>query len=294
MPQVGIFLSCEGSNKEATTSPFQWTPTKLSAQGLIHLALDSGYATEIIETHNLFERDLSRYGAIVIGTTSWIDNETRDKLLEYTEMGGNLIIASPKTAKLFGFGVSEPTEKLIHICDGEALAPMMVYAADLATVKGSEICGTYYLDNYMENGPYTAAYVTKMGKGKVAVTCFDFGRGYSKNKTTCAKNFFKNIMKKTFTKPAVTVEGSSLVELDITEKDNMMYIHLLNYGGPHEVANIRSYSEIPPLGPLTVKIADYIKPKSVTIEPEHKTWKGNPNRIRIEKLDIHTVIAVEL
>jgi len=74
----------------------------------------------------------------------------------------------------------------------------------------------------------------------------------------------------------------------------MMYIHLLNYGGPHEVASIRSYNEIPPLGPLTVKIADYIKPKSVTIEPEHKAWRGNPNRIRIEKLDIHTVIAVEL
>jgi len=294
MPQVGIFFSCEGSNMEAKPMPFTETPSKVSAAGLIHLSLNSGYATEILETHNLFDRDLSKYGAIVVGSTSWINNETRDKLLEYAEMGGNLIIASPKTAKLFGFGVSEPTEKLIHICDGETLAPMTIDAADLATVKGSEICGTYYLDNYMENGPYTAAYVTKMGKGNVVVTCFELGRGYAKNKTTCAKNFFKNIMKKTFTKPAVTVEGSSLVELDITEKDNMMYIHLLNYGGPHEVASIRSYNEIPPLGPLTVKIADYIKPKSVTIEPEHKAWKGNPNRIRIEKLDIHTVIAVEL
>ncbi len=293
MPQVGIFFSCEGHRKEAK-SAFPATLALESAVGLIHLSLDSGYATEIIETHNLFDRDLSRYGAIVVGNSEWFDNTTREALLEYAEKGGNLIFASPVSARQFGFGVSEPAEKVIHICDGEALVPMNVLASDLATVKGSEICGTYYLDNYMENGPYTAAYVTKMGKGKVAVTSFDFGKGYKTNKTTCAKNFFRNIMAKTFAKPAVTVEGSDFVELDITEKGNMMYIHLLNYSGPHDSPFVRSYNELPKLGPLTVKISGDIKPKSVYIEPMHKEWKGNPNRIRIESLDVHTVIAVEL
>lgn len=70
--------------------------------------------------------------------------------------------------------------------------------------------------------------------------------------------------------------------------------HLLNYGGPHEVPSIRTYNEIPKLGPLTVTISDAISPKSVTIEPEHKAWTGNKHKIVIDSLEIHTVIAVEL
>lgn len=98
----------------------------------------------------------------------------------------------------------------------------------------------------------------------------------------------------TFPNPLVTVEGSSLVELNITRRDNMIYIHLLNYGGPHEVPSVRSYNEILKLGTLTVTISDAISPKSVTIEPEYKVWDGDKHKIIIDSLEIHTVIAVEL
>lgn len=294
VPQVGIFFSCEGNSKEMTGGAFVGTHTKNSANGLIHLSLDCGYQTELLESHNLYDRDISRYGAIVVAQSTWFNNDTRDKLLEYAKNGGNLIIASPVSASRFGYGASAPEEKLIHISDGESAASMMAAVSDLAAVEGGEVCGTYYLDNYMGNGPYTAAYVHGVSKGKVAVICFDLGSAYTKNRTTCTKNFFKNIMSKTFNKPLVTVEGSSFVELALTSRGNMMYIHLLNYAGPHEVSSVRSYGEIPPLGPLTVKISDSISPKSVYIEPMHKEWKDNPNRIRIDRLDVHTVIAVEL
>ena len=294
MPQVAVFFSCEGSNMEAKPAPFQHTHTKSSATGLIHLSLDSGYATELIETHNLDDRDLSRYGAIVVAQSPWFDTETRDKLLEYADNGGNLIIASPVAARQFGFGVSEWRDRLIHISDGDAVAPVMATVGDLAFGCDAELCGTYYLDNFKENGPYPAAYVVNRGKGKIAVTCLDLGTAYSKNRTTCIKNFYRGIMSRTFTSPAVTVEGSDYVELDITEKDNMMYIHLLNYAGPHDVASVRSYNDIPVLGPLTVKISDDISPKSVTVEPEHTPWTGDMHRIVIDRLCVHTVIAVEL
>ena len=94
--------------------------------------------------------------------------------------------------------------------------------------------------------------------------------------------------------PAVKVEGSDFVELNITRRDNMMFIHLLNYGGLHEVPTIRTFNEIPKIGPLTVTISDAISPKSVTIEPEHKAWTGDARKIVIDSLEIHTVIALEL
>ncbi|MBQ8551674.1 MAG: hypothetical protein IJ428_02540 [Clostridia bacterium] len=295
LPQVGVFLSSEGNKAEGSgATAYPGTRTKNSANGLIHVALDCGYATELLETHNLDDRDISEYGAIVVAQSTWFDPETKSKLMAYAENGGSLIIASPVSARLFGFGTSDPVDKLIHISDGESVAPMEATVSDLAAISGAKVCGTYYLDNYMGNGPYTAALSYMAGKGKVVVMGIDYGCAYSKNRTTCSKNFFKKIMADVFKKPLVTVEGSSFVELGITRRDNMIYIHLLNYAGPHDVSSIRSYNEIPKLGPLTVKISDAISPKSVTIEPVHKAWKGNPHRIRIESLDVHTIIAIEL
>ena len=160
--------------------------------------------------------------------------------------------------------------------------------------KDTSVCGEYYLDNFMENGPYAAAVTKKYGKGNIIALGFDFGTAYPSNRTTCAKNFFKKLAAITFPNPLVKVEGSDYVELNITRRDNMIFIHLLNYGGPHEVPSIRTYNEIPKLGPLTVTISDAISPKSVTIEPEHKAWTGDVHKIIIDSLEIHTIIAVEI
>ncbi len=291
--QVGIFF-CTESHYYENSGIHGDSPVKQSATGLIHAALDCGYATEIIETHNLDDRDMSEYGTIIIGHAAWVANETREKLLKYVENGGGLIITSPITAKQFGFGVSTPSSKLIHISDGATVAPLEVMCADLAMSDDLTVCGTYYLDNFMENGPYTAAVAKKHGKGNIVACGIDLGSVYTQNRTTCAKNFFKAMAAITFTDPLVKVEGSSLVELDITRRDNMIYIHLLNYGGPHEVPSVRTYNEIPKLGPLTVTISDAVLPKSVTIEPEHAVWSGDKHIIIIDSLDIHTVIAVEV
>ncbi len=293
LPQVGIFF-CTESHYYENSGIYGESPVRKSANGLIHAALDCGYSTDLIETHNLDDRDLSEYGTIVIGHAAWVANETREKLLKYVENGGGLIIASPVTAKQFGFGVSEASKKLIHICDGKTVASLDVLSADLASAPDLTVCNTYYLDNFMENGPYTAAVAKKYGKGNIIAVGLDFGAVYTSNRTTCAKNFFRNMTAVTFPNPLVKVEGSDFVELAITRRDNMMFIHLLNYGGPHEVPSVRTYNEIPKLGPLTVTISDAVSPKSVTIEPEHKAWTGDAHRIVIDSLEIHTVIAVEL
>ena len=70
-------------------------------------------------------------------------------------------------------------------------------------------------------------------------------------------------------------------------------MHVLNYGGPHEVPGIRSYSELPCPGPITVKLHLPKSPKRITIEPEHKIWDGDPTSVVLEKLEIHTIIAIE-
>lgn len=293
LPQVGIFF-CTESHYLENNGIHGHSPVKGSANGLIHASLDCGYATEIIETHNLDDRDMSEYGTLVIGHAKWIANETREKLLKYVENGGGLIITSPVAAKQFGFGVSTPSKKLIHISDGEAVAPLDVLSADLAMGEGLDVCASYYLDNFMGNGPYPAAVWKKHGKGNIVACGIDFGSVYADNRTTCAKNFFKAMAAITFPKPLVRVEGSSLAELNITRRGNMIYIHLLNYGGPHEVPSVRTYNEIPKLGPLTVTISDEISPKSITIEPEHKPWAGDMHNITIDSLEVHTVIAVEI
>ncbi|MBO7618879.1 MAG: hypothetical protein J6T06_00095 [Victivallales bacterium] len=75
-------------------------------------------------------------------------------------------------------------------------------------------------------------------------------------------------------------------------------MNLINLAGEHNVANVRSYDEIPPIGPLTVTIAPSIPVKKIIQTPENKELAitrhsdGSVN-VTIERLEIHTVLQIQ-
>ncbi len=290
VPQVGIFLPSE-AHRAGLTVPFaSWSPSMNAAKGLIQLAQDSGYSSEILETHQLLENDLSAYGAILLGRIAALDESSKAKLEKYVEDGGSLLLASPQSAAAFGFEIGEIADRLIHIRGGNALAPIQTLSADFAGQYGA--VGSYYLDNYMENGPFPAAVLEKRGKGTVIALGFDAGTVYPTNRTNCMKDFFRAQMKRLFPNPAVELSGSEYAEFTLLERENELLVNLLNYGGPHDVAGVRSYNEVPALGPLHVKLNLSFTPKQIILEPSHTVWNGSTDEIVVDRLDLHTVIRI--
>ena len=80
--------------------------------------------------------------------------------------------------------------------------------------------------------------------------------------------------------------------------DGTLLVNLINLAGEHNVANVRSYDEIPPIGPLTVTIAPSIFVKKIIQIPENKelaiTRQADGNvSVTVERLEIHTVLQIQ-
>ena len=50
---------------------------------------------------------------------------------------------------------------------------------------------------------------------------------------------------------------------------------------------------MPSIGPLTVEIHTEQTPKRIMIEPDHTEWTGDMRRVTLDRLDLHTILAVE-
>ena len=288
--ETAVFVPTEAYNADKNAIFGKNGATMESAKGLIHLAQDCGMSCEVIESHHL--NRISDYKLVMLGRTEALSDASMAALNAYVENGGSLILAAPDTAKRFGFDLGEETEKNVFLESEGVVAPMYVRSADLTPAEGDALAGSCYLDNNKKQGPYPAAVTRVCGKGRITALALDIGKAYPQNRTSCAKRFWKSLASVLY-QPTVTVQGSAYAEMTLTERDGRLFVHLLNYGGPHEVANIRGYSEVPSIGPLTVEIHTEQTPKRIMIEPDHIEWTGDMRRVTLDRLDLHTILAVE-
>ena len=288
--ETAVFLPTEAYNADTSGIFGKNGASAASAEGLIHLAQDCGMSCEVIETHHLSR--LSDYKLVMLGRTDALADASVEALTDYVENGGSLILAAPDTAKRFGFNLGAETEKNIFLESEGAIAPMYVRSAGLTPAEGDALAGSCYLDNDKKQGSYPAAVTRTCGKGRMTALALDIGRSYPQNRTSCAKRFWKSLVSALY-QPTATVHGSAYVEMTLTEREGELFVHLLNYGGPHELTTVRGYGEVPPIGPLTVEIHTEQTPKRIMIEPEHTEWTGDMRRVTIERLDIHTILQIK-
>ena len=92
------------------------------------------------------------------------------------------------------------------------------------------------------------------------------------------------------------MSGSSLVDVILTQKGGEFHINLINMAGSHNVSGVRTFGEIPVLGPLTVTFpceSDcdiYLEPGHVKADYDYQDGKA---AVMIERLTVHMVIVVK-
>lgn len=300
-PQIGVYTPYLAQKRSIDVLYGQVGSVMLSAQGLIHLSQDSGYSSEILETHNLFDRKLADYGVIIVSNINEIEEDAKQALLSYVYQGGSLLLSSADASGCFsditGVNMDKPEEKQLHIESEGSLVSVVAMSSEINCVF-ENLGAVYYDNNYMEGQPHTAAALTPYGEGKIVSLCFDIGGAYPKNRSSCIRSFYKNLIGGLFPRPIVTVKGSDYVDLTVMQRDDTLFIHLLNYAGPHNSGNYRSYNDIPALGPLDIILRLDKPPVSIFLEPEHTlcefTFDAGEVRLGIERLKIHTILSVRL
>ncbi len=296
IPQVGIVMSTDAHNAEISGIFQQNSPSMISAKGLIGAVQDAGYSSEILLTHNVLEKDLSDYGALILGRARFVEPEVKAALLDYVKKGGSLLFASAESAKLFadelGWKLGDTDTRMLHLGHGGVYAPLLTQTAAFEETAG-EVCGEFYNDNFEHDGPYPAAVCVSLEEGKAEALGFDLGSAYPNNRTSCLRSFVRSQLKRLFPRPLASAAGSDYAELTVTGRDNKVFVHVLNYGGPHAEPGVRSYNELPQNGPITVTLNHSRPVKAVMIEPGHRRWEGDPEKVVLDKLEVHTVIAIE-
>ncbi len=298
-PQVGIIYSTKAfyHNKKNLFTPYG-CPVTGAVKGSLFAAQENQYSAEILMSHHLLkltDEELSRFGMLILPNVPVIEDEVKAKLLAYAQNGGTLALWGPDTVRLFAdeLGVSGETSEaeVIYVESDGAFAPIKQRYLRLSGVSET---GFGLLKSDMGER-ISLSFEKPFGKGKLQAVAFDLGRGYEKEPSVVLRRFAQRQLAG-FAGKAMRVYGSHLVMPLWMEKNGRSYVNLLNLGGAHMDERQRSFDEIPPLYNLTVQIPCE-QPKNVTLLPENIAlrWEYADGMltVQIERLDIHTVLAIE-
>lgn len=269
-------------------------------------------SSEVLYEYQL-KKELSKYKVIVLPSSENLEAESRDALVQYVKDGGVLILDS-QAAMHFGDVIQADIEylkeeKRCFLDGGEMLccveAPVLQVTNAVkceidttGTMSGESlgISSYYYHSNIYEESKEIAAFQQQLGKGVIQVICVDVGRSYSSNRSGAYNNFLCNQLAAAGYEKTVDVKGSSLVDVILTEKEDSFQINLVNMAGNHNVPGVRSYNEIPMVGPLTVTINCQDDPGEIYLELGHvrAEYKYDNGKavVVIPRLEIHQVIVV--
>lgn len=296
--EIGIIYSELGAKCDRKNLFSDRGPTARSVIGLVHAVQETQNSCEIVKTYQALQGDLSRYRLIVLGKTEALEEELKKALLDYVSGGGSLLLASPDSANLFreetGIGFSDLKKGMIYPEYNDFLAGIETEYGEW-NGKG-ESCGKAYRQIHRENPPLTAAAEIGYGKGRILALGFDLGTAFTENRTSVLKGFTKDKVNRLVPDLLVTVTGSGYAEVSLMRKGKDLLINLVNIAGAHDSATTRSFNEIPPIGPLTIRVKTAGDP-AVSLEPEglalQTTRADGTITFTVPKLEIHSVAVVK-
>ena len=266
--------------------------------GLVAMLSDAGFSADVINEADLATID--RYRVVLMPTADRYEEETVKRLDAFVRAGGTLIadggIRLPE--KMSGVRFSEPVRRLVFPDCGGRLTCLETECYPLSPTTATAVLDSYRGNYYYEPERDTAVTLNAYGKGKVACLAFSLSPVYSANVTYALKQFTKRLIAAVGYRAEVSVEGSDYADLTLMEKDGRIMANILNRAGEHNAVGVRTFREIPPTPPLTLRVRTATAPKSVTLRPEgipltaQKTDDGYT--YTIDKIHIHSIAEIEL
>lgn len=269
-----------------------------AVSGAVAMLADAGVSCAVINESDLSAID--RYKVVLIPTADRLEPETLARLEEFAKKGGTLIADGGITLPegMSGARFAEGKTRLVFPDCGEGLTAMeTAYFAPTATTA-EPIAYCYRENYYREEEREVAATRNRYGKGQVICLAFALAGVYCDNVTYQLKQFTKNLLRDVGYRAEVRVTGSDYADLTLSEKGGHLMAHVINRAGEHNAVGVRTFREIPPIGPLLVGIRAEACPARVTLQPEGTplTPCGEEDGYylyRVERVEIHSILDIE-
>ena len=292
VPEFGILMPNDRNRED---NPFLYTecPAEKRCDMWVSAMQDCQFSTKVILEDQIVDNKLDGFKIIAVPGTSLLDREAAANLEKFVSGGGIVIVDNP-AVQHFTDNVPAAQLRQIFIDADGALASAESNYCDFSP-ENTAPYGEVRFDNIYDVEPHPAAFVRKQGKGAFCFLAFDLGDFYTINRSNTLRVFLKKLISDLGFSPDISVSGTSFADLTVTRKDNSIIINLINMAGAHNVPSVRSYNEIPPVGPVTVKIAPELKIKEVTAVPDtlYSTEQTNGviTSITLQSLHIHAAFV---
>lgn len=301
LPQIAVLYSTFAFYKFAHII-YDYNPDVIAneAKGVTMSLLDKQYSVQVLQEHHLKGR-LNEFPVIIIPGWSELEPSFKKELLEYAHNGGKLLLTGPGTIKYFSeetglTSVKENQESFLNLGYQGRFCTLKTPFVEVELPANAKTIGDFYADQDFRSKSIPAAAIIPFGKGEIGMVFSSMGATYIWQRTQLAADFLSDVVGQLI-EPAIKVEGSSYIHVNLTSKGNQTLIHLINVAGQHDNEKIYEWAEIPALYNIKIQYKTKKAPKKLTLQPEDKpiefTYKSGKINLTLPKLNIYSILQIE-
>lgn len=308
IPQIAVLHSERHAHSRPDRN-LMWGIDTAPVQGAVYALLENHYNVDILDEWALLQR-LDDFPAVVAPEQDYMSVEMVRRLKEYVARGGRLLLSGAAAVDRFGglfLGVNRGTlvnDAQYHLpaADGSFQAYSKTWRLVKTTrAKNLGRLGTSsLLDDRLL--PHPAATLHRLDKGAVAYIPFDLFRFFEYNRYPLARAFVGEVARALIGELPIAVEAPTCVDVVLRQKGERTLVHLINRAsGIPNRPNDGTIDEIPPVGPVEIRMKLEKKPKEVylafekgEIEWKYKeTKKGRRLAVHLDQVYLHAALVVE-
>jgi hypothetical protein len=301
VPQVGLVMPGETFYRMTDRVFSPWGGEQDAARGVLNCLLDSQLSVEVLMEHHLDGR-MGEYPLLVVPEWAYLPPKLKRALHDYAAGGGSLLLIGPAAARLFSKALrvrllGQAQQRQQWLAHGAGMCGLKAVSRRAKLLRGARAFGRLYAQNDVKGPDEAAASVAKLGKGRIAATYVNLGERYLRGRTALARDFLAALVRELFPAPMVEVAGSHCVDVVVARKDGRLAVNLVNTAGAHQDANVYTYDEVPPVGPLEVVIRPGRRVRRVRRYPSGRlvtcARRRGEVRLKLRRLALHEIIVVE-
>lgn len=322
VPEIALLHERSDSQEERGIQNWIFLPSTPATSMLI----DNHYGVDLLDARGLLPR-LKDFPMVVIPETGELKPEVTDALKTYVENGGRLLVAGVDSIANFGadyFGFAdwsvetessfkgapwsfEPLVKdatpYYYLSDGDGVFPVGSAKWGLGTAaadaQGAEnLFLSYDSENPSCKTDKIAFCMKAHGKGFAAAVPADIFSSYKRhNCLPEARRFMGRVLKRLMPERAIEIEAPTVIEIIFHRKNKKLYIHLGNRSsGIAFSPERRMIDEIPPVGPVSLRLRLTKAPVSVRLMPSGKNadWHYENGIATVTVPSVHIMESVEI
>ena len=134
------------------------------------------------------------------------------------------------------------------------------------------------------------------GKGKIAVLAADIGYQYGDCVQFMHRNIVKAFCDRLYTPIAKVEKAIGMAEMVVLEKNDRLYIQLINGNGNHASTSAATEDFIPPVLDIDLTLRLDPKPEALLLQPAgcalDFTWENGIAAVKIDRVDLHEIVEI--